>query len=71
MEKQSDSEDGKDHRKSLLKGNQEDFFDEASRLRKKCNDRISETKICNKKKEKFVERRSKKREEKMVERING
>jgi len=51
-----------------LKGNQENFFDEASRLRKK-NATIEDqrsTKKCNKKKEKFVERRSRKREGKIV-----
>jgi len=42
--------------KALLK--EEEFFDEASWLREKCNDRKS-TKKCNKKKEKFVERREK------------
>jgi len=64
-------------RKSLLKGNQEDFFDEAlrkkSRLRKNATIEYQRRKKCNKKKEKFVERRSRKREEKNghVERING
>jgi len=52
----------KDRRKSFLKGSQEDFFNEASRLRKK----------CNKKKEKFVERKSRKKEKNdHMERING
>jgi len=56
----------KNHRKALLKRNQEELFDEASRLREKCNDR-GLTKKC-KKNEKFVERRLRKRRNAHIER---
>jgi len=46
-----------------MKRNQEEFFDESLQLREKCNDQRL-TKKCNKKKEKFVEKKSRKKEEK-------